>query len=238
MSNYTTGEIAQKCSVSVRTVQYYDKQGILSPSQMTDANRRLYTDQEVKKLELIILLKELGCSIKDIRLLLKNNQSLKALNAMLKVKEEELQEDIKSKEVIIKKIKDICKYFNTTSNSPITHLYDIDHVMKQTSNLNSFRKKMWFSTGVISLIQYTGLIATIVKKDKTPFISTVPITFSYALILTFFYKNNVSYLCPNCQNVLNPNTFDFIRAQHTPNTRKLKCPKCHETHFCVEVSKT
>ena len=86
MSNYTTGEIAQKCSVSVRTVQYYDKQGILSPSQMTDANRRLYTDQEVKKLELIILLKELGCSIKDIRLLLKNNQSLKALNAMLKVK--------------------------------------------------------------------------------------------------------------------------------------------------------
>ena len=71
MSNYTTGEIAQKCSVSVRTVQYYDKQGILSPSQMTDANRRLYTDQEVKKLELIILLKELGCSIKDIRLLLK-----------------------------------------------------------------------------------------------------------------------------------------------------------------------
>ncbi|CRN11435.1 MerR family transcriptional regulator [Staphylococcus capitis] len=141
MSNYTTGEIAQKCSVSVRTVQYYDKQGILSPSQMTDANRRLYTDQEVKKLELIILLKELGCSIKDIRLLLKNNQSLKALNAMLKVKEEELQEDIKSKEVIIKKIKDICKYFNTTSNSPITHLYDIDHVMKQTSNLNSFRKK-------------------------------------------------------------------------------------------------
>ena len=44
MSNYTTGEIAQKCSVSVRTVQYYDKQGILSPSQMTDANRRLYTE--------------------------------------------------------------------------------------------------------------------------------------------------------------------------------------------------
>ena len=58
---------------------------------------------------------------------------------MLKVKEEELQEDIKSKEVIIKKIKDICKYFNTTSNSPITHLYDIDHVMKQTSNLKDIR---------------------------------------------------------------------------------------------------
>lgn len=50
-------------------------------------------------------------------------------------------------------------------------------------------------------------------------------------------QNNVSYLCPNCQNVFNPKTLDFIKAQHTPKTRKLTCPDCHETHFCIEVPK-
>lgn len=32
MSKYTTGEIAKLCGVTVRTVQYYDKRGILNPS--------------------------------------------------------------------------------------------------------------------------------------------------------------------------------------------------------------
>ena len=29
MSLYTTGELAKKCNVSVRTIQYYDERGIL-----------------------------------------------------------------------------------------------------------------------------------------------------------------------------------------------------------------
>jgi predicted transcriptional regulator len=32
MSLYTTGELAKKCNVSVRTIQYYDERGILVPS--------------------------------------------------------------------------------------------------------------------------------------------------------------------------------------------------------------
>ena len=30
MSTYTTGDIAKRCHVSVRTVQYYDRQGIFA----------------------------------------------------------------------------------------------------------------------------------------------------------------------------------------------------------------
>ncbi|MDN8760047.1 MerR family transcriptional regulator, partial [Staphylococcus aureus] len=28
----------------------------------------------------------------------------------------------------------------------------------------------------------------------------------------------------------------FIVARHTMQTRKLPCPNCHETHYCIEVS--
>ena len=237
MSTYTTGDIAKRCHVSVRTVQYYDRQGILRPSQMSDANRRVYTDEEVKKLKLIIVLKELGCSLKDIKLLLRNEETLKTLSSMLKVKEDELQQDIGRKENVVKRIKEVRKYFNKTSISPITHLYDIDHIMKESLNLKSIRKKLWLATGIVGIIQYTGLVASIVTKEKEPFLSVTPVTIVYALVLTYYYKNNVSYLCPNCQNVFNPKTLDFIKAQHTPKTRKLTCPDCHETHFCIEVPK-
>lgn len=44
MSKYTTGEIAKLCGVSVRTVQYYDTRGILTPSELTEGGRRLYSE--------------------------------------------------------------------------------------------------------------------------------------------------------------------------------------------------
>lgn len=237
MSIYSTGDIAKACNASVRTVQYYDNQGILSPHQVSDSNRCLYTDEEVEKLELIIVLKELGCSIKEVKTLLKNEETLKTLNAILEIKEEELRKSIRTKESMINKITSIRNYINTTSLSPIHHLRDIDYIMKESHNLKNFRKTLWISTGIIGSIQYAGLIATMVTKSKTPVVSTISISIFYAIGLTHYYKSKVSYLCLNCQNVFNPTTFEFIKAQHTPKTRKFICPKCHETHFCVEVAK-
>lgn len=38
MSLYTTGELAKKCNVSVRTIQYYDERGILVPTDLTEGD--------------------------------------------------------------------------------------------------------------------------------------------------------------------------------------------------------
>ncbi|MBE9452962.1 MerR family transcriptional regulator, partial [Staphylococcus epidermidis] len=51
------------------------------------------------------------------------------------------------------------------------------------------------------------------------------------------YKKNVSYVCPNCHHVFNPSVIHFVTASHTPKTRKLQCPDCHEMHYCVEIAK-
>lgn len=42
----TVGELAKKMNVSVRTLQYYDKEGLLSPSAESEGGRRLYTDKD------------------------------------------------------------------------------------------------------------------------------------------------------------------------------------------------
>ncbi len=63
----TVGEVAQKMEVTARTLQYYDKMGLLSPSAMSDGGRRLYTDKDIVRLHQIVSLKHLGFSLDDIR---------------------------------------------------------------------------------------------------------------------------------------------------------------------------
>ena len=63
----TVGEVAKKMGVTVRTLQYYDKEGLLSPSAESEGGRRLYTDKDLVTLHQIISLKSLGFSLDDIK---------------------------------------------------------------------------------------------------------------------------------------------------------------------------
>lgn len=63
----TVGEVAKKMGVTVRTLQYYDKEGLLSPSAESEGGRRLYTDKDLITLHQIISLKSLGFSLEDIK---------------------------------------------------------------------------------------------------------------------------------------------------------------------------
>ncbi|RKI92443.1 MerR family transcriptional regulator [Parablautia intestinalis] len=63
----TVGEIAKKMDVTVRTLQHYDTQGLLSPSAMSEGGRRLYTDKDIVKLHQVLSLKHLGFSLNDIK---------------------------------------------------------------------------------------------------------------------------------------------------------------------------
>ena len=63
----TVGEIAKKMEVTIRTLQYYDKEGLLTPSAESEGGRRLYTDKDLLMLNQIISLKSLGFSLEDIK---------------------------------------------------------------------------------------------------------------------------------------------------------------------------
>ena len=63
----TVGEIARKMDVTVRALQHYDREGLLSPSAMSEGGRRLYSDKDIVKLHQILSLKHLGFSLDDIK---------------------------------------------------------------------------------------------------------------------------------------------------------------------------
>lgn len=64
---YTVGELAKRMKVSVRTLQYYDQQGLLKPSGYTEGGRRLYGAKDVLQLQQILSLKYLGLSLDEIK---------------------------------------------------------------------------------------------------------------------------------------------------------------------------
>lgn len=64
---YSCGAFARKANVTVRTIRFYDKQNILKPSYRNENGARFYTNDDLAKLQQILLLKYLGLSLDDIR---------------------------------------------------------------------------------------------------------------------------------------------------------------------------
>ncbi len=71
---YTSGEFARKANVTLRTIRYYDKQGILKPSKVEENGYRYYTDGDFAKLQKILSLKYLGFSLEEIMTITINDQ--------------------------------------------------------------------------------------------------------------------------------------------------------------------
>ncbi len=63
----TVNEVSKLTGVSIRTLQYYDKIGLLRPAEYTESGYRLYDDAALEKLQQILLFKELEFPLKDIK---------------------------------------------------------------------------------------------------------------------------------------------------------------------------
>jgi MerR family transcriptional regulator, Zn(II)-responsive regulator of zntA len=66
ISNHKIGEVATKLATSIRTIRYYEEEGLLTPIR-TPRGTRLYSDKHVARLNIILRLAKLGFSIEAIR---------------------------------------------------------------------------------------------------------------------------------------------------------------------------
>ena len=95
----TVAEVSRLTGVSVRTLHHYDAIGLLAPTKVTEAGYRLYDDGALEQLCLIIVYRELGFPLKDIRAILNDpdfdrNRALEQQIAWLEEKRRHLQHRI------------------------------------------------------------------------------------------------------------------------------------------------
>ena len=66
----TTGEMARLSNSTLRTVRFYEEEGILRPARRTDGGHRLFDRSELDRLMLVTDLRMAGLSLDDIKAIL------------------------------------------------------------------------------------------------------------------------------------------------------------------------
>lgn len=90
MNYFSSGEVAKKLGVSLRTIRYYDDIGLVEPTSKDDSGRRLYTAEDILQLQKVMLLKETSMPLKDIQNIL--NQI--TMERILLLHKEKLERDV------------------------------------------------------------------------------------------------------------------------------------------------
>jgi DNA-binding transcriptional MerR regulator len=94
-SGLRIGEVARLAHVTVRALHHYDRIGLWRPSGRSEDGYRLYTEQDLERLQAILLYKELGFGLGEIRDLLTEpgfdrREALRAQRAQLSRRSERL----------------------------------------------------------------------------------------------------------------------------------------------------
>ncbi|MGN9163227.1 MerR family transcriptional regulator [Clostridium sulfidigenes] len=92
-------EFDERTGVTVKTLLYYDKIGLLKPKQKTEFGYRIYCEDDFLKLQQITTLKFIGLSLKEINQVLYNNGE--NLEDMIEIQKKSLEEKKKHIESVI-----------------------------------------------------------------------------------------------------------------------------------------
>ena len=239
MSQFSTGELAKAAEVSVRTVQYYDQRGILTPSEVTEGGRRIYHESDLERLQVICFLRDLDFSIKQIKKLLQEENREQVLELLLTDQIESLEKSSKEIEVKLKRARHLQKATAKRHQLSLEDLSDISRLMENQKSWRHLQLRMYGSVVLISLLYLMSLLVVFYYfKDPRGLFVVCPAFFIAQNLVVFHYRKQVEYLCPNCHRTFDPSFKEFAISGHTPRTRKLTCPHCHVKTYCLELAKT
>jgi DNA-binding transcriptional MerR regulator len=92
---YRIGHFSRLTQVPVKTLRFYDELGLFKPDSVDEQNGyRYYRASQLPRLNRILVLKELGLSLEQIKRILEDNLSAQELRGMLKLRKAELDQQL------------------------------------------------------------------------------------------------------------------------------------------------
>lgn len=238
MSNFTTGEVAKACGVSVRTVQYYDSRGILVPSALTEGGRRLYSNEDLQKMKIICYLRELDLSIDSIAKLLKEENSGDVIALILEEQRLQLRAELEQKQSKLRRLEELQQFLNRSECFSVQSIGDVAHIMEHKRNMRKLHTTLLLAGIPMALAEWGTVLLWILLGIWWPFVIYSVAAIPFAIWISRYYFSRVTYLCPACHERFVPSLKQAFWASHTPTTRKLTCTKCGYRGYCVEIFRT
>ena len=235
MSQFTTGEIAKRCGVSVRTVQYYDTRGILTPSALSEGGRRLYSEDDLSRMRVICFMRELGLPLDAIGQLLAEPDPGSVIDLLIDQQAQVLRGELDERQEKLAKLETLRRELRSTEVRTVESIGDIAKTMQGKKKLQKMRWTMLLTGIPAAALQWAAIILGIVRGSWWLLGVWAPVAVVYGVLASRYYFKNVAYLCPQCHKVFRPAIREAFFARHTPNTRRLTCTGCGHHGFCVEV---
>lgn len=127
----TVGELAKAMNITVRTLQYYDKEGLLRPSMKSEGGRRLYTKKDMVQLHQILSLKYLGFSLDDIKNNLRSLDKPEDVVEVLNSQEEALKSQIEGLKEALNAVQSLKKEVSLIGKVDFNKYADIIALLRQ-----------------------------------------------------------------------------------------------------------
>lgn len=235
MSKYTTGEMAKLCGVTVRTVQYYDARNILVPSELSEGGRRLYSEENLKRLKIICFLRELGLPIDAISQLFSEEDPGSVISLLIDQQAAAVREELEKEQRKLDKLTELQRELKGVCHFSLESIADIAHVMENRKNLSKVHITMLVTGIPFSLLEVGAIILWIVTGIWWPAVVYLAAVVPYGIWVSRYYFSRVAYICPQCHETFRPKFKEAFFARHTPHTRKLTCTACGHHGFCVET---
>lgn len=150
---YRTGQFAKISGVTTRTLRYYDRIGLLKPSEISDSGQRLYSEDDIVRLQQIVTLKFIGFSLQQI----KNITEMKDINllAQLSLQREWMEEKLARMQMVIQALKETERVFEQTKEECSETMKSIIGVIEMETN------KDWLNEFL------TAAVSSNQEKDRT-----------------------------------------------------------------------
>lgn len=236
VSQYTTGEIAKLCGVSVRTVQYYDSRSLLTPSAVSEGGRRLYSEDDVRRLQVICFLRGMGLSLGSIAQIMEADNRENVVALLLDEQEQVLREEMQERQEQLDHIRALRQEMKSFSDLSVDHLHDIARIMENRKKLRRTHTVMITIAIIAEIIEWVSIIWWIKTGKWVPAVIGLTVFIALCAFAVRYYFDRVRYICPECHAVFQPKFRQFFWANHTPKTRKLTCTHCGHKGFCVETA--
>lgn len=156
MAQWSPAELSKLTNVSVRTLHLYDEIGLLKPTRRLPNGYRLYTEDDLSKLQQIIALKCFGFKLSKIKVLLAQNDML----AHLQAQRDALKMQISSMESAKDTIDDIMSQLKSNKQidwQEIIHLIEDYNMTQEIENFWSIEvaqqteyEKYLLNQGIVS----------------------------------------------------------------------------------------
>ena len=146
MKTFSIGEVSTILNISISTLRYYDKEGILNSVERTEGGIRVFKEKDLQQLHMVECLKSTGMQLKDIKQFFdwveEGDSSIGKRYEMFLERKKELEHQMEILQNSLDLVNYKCEYYRTAAELGTLDSPKIEAISKNAAKKSAFIKEI------------------------------------------------------------------------------------------------